>query len=74
MITQPEIEGLLTHALPEENQWPAARSPRHAKRMDVPYVGYEKLASDRAGEASEAAHLAKAIHLRLTETTRLGYK
>ena len=33
---------------------PAARSLRHAKRMDVPHVEFEKLASDRAGESSKA--------------------
>ena len=42
------------YALPEENFRPVARSLRHAKRIEVPRVDYEKLASDRAGESSEA--------------------
>ena len=42
------------HALSEENFRAAARSLRHAERIDVPRVDYEKLASDRAGESSEA--------------------
>ncbi len=53
-IMPAEVEGKLTHALSEENLRSAARSLRHAKRIDVPRVDYEKLASDRVGEASEA--------------------
>ena len=53
-MTRPEVGEQLIHALPKENQRAAARSLRYAKRMDVPRVDYEKLASDRAGEASEA--------------------
>ncbi len=44
----------MTHSLSEENFRAAARSLRHAKRIDVPRVDYEKLASDRAGESTEA--------------------
>lgn len=40
-------------ALPEAHQRPAARSLRHAKRIEVPRVEYEKLAGDRSGEPSE---------------------
>jgi hypothetical protein len=52
--TRAEVGGQLIHSLSEENFRAAARSLRHAKRVDVPRVDYEKLASDRAGESSEA--------------------
>ena len=42
-------------ALSKENFRAAARSLRHAKRMDVPRVDYEKLASDRAGELDDTS-------------------
>ncbi len=45
------------HEISKKNLRAIARSLRHAKRMDVPRVDYEKLASDRAGEPSEAVRL-----------------
>ncbi len=53
-ITRAEVGGQLTHALPKENFRAAARSLRYASRIEVPRVDCEKLASDRAGESSEA--------------------
>ncbi len=53
-IMRAEVGGQLTHVPSKENQRPAARSLRHAKRMDVTRIDYEKLAPDRTGESSEA--------------------
>ena len=52
MVTRAEVGGQLIHVLSEENFWPAARSLLYAKRIDVPRVDYEKLASDRAGDSN----------------------
>src|SRR5438067_7881148 len=41
------------HPLPETNQRPLARPHRHAKRVEVPRVAYDKLTDGRLGETSE---------------------
>jgi predicted ATPase with chaperone activity len=51
-ITRAEVGGKLTHTLSKENQRPLP--DRFDIYTDVPRVDYEKLASDRAGESTEA--------------------
>ena len=42
------------HPLSEADLWPAVGPDRHAERVEVPRVEYEKLSDDRLGEPSAA--------------------